>query len=406
MCRLIFKAPTAAINSLQSSLTDLGPAAKTAKTGLAKMTANFAAKPFPERAFITTALWTASRNIGSFANAKEDPMGAVVGAVNIVASFAAVFGPTGMLVSAGISFFAGILSMFGKGPQRKSVGEIVREQIDDALKDFEDKSLTDKAQGAIEALSHSKAFLDGVASTGDTISDSEANSLSSHVPAYYGIEFMATLSSVIRRLINNNNVKEAKKCLKYIELYATMATIKDLTLQQFATLLPDSHKNIRFGIYAVQESLREGQASLFGFLYKSEVGNKILPYFDPDIYIITDKYMSKLSKIPNYDRRLAGTYCLTYKSETKSMTFVSSPKQFAFKHPFVTVKPGNNCFWKLVPHGKSLFSIVNRRNCAKDKKNCGSMLSFEERHGGSNTRVNIDHENPVLWEIMGGKQKR
>ena len=394
------------MNSLRGSLTDLGSAGAPAKKGLGRLVESWKQKPVNERAFITNALWSVSANLHSFANAKEDPMGAVLGAVNMVSSFAAVFGPTGMLVSAGISFFAGILSMFGKGPQRKSVGEIVREQIDDALKDFEDKSLTDKAQGAIEALTHSKAFLDGVASTGDMISDSEATSLSSHVPAYYGIEFMATLSSVIRRLINNNNVKEAKKCLKYIELYATIATIKDMTLQQFAALVPPSQKQILFGVYAVQESLREGQASLFGFLYKSEVGNKILPYFDPDIYIITDKYMSKLSKIPNYDRRLAGTYCLTYKSETKSMTFASSPKQFAFKHPFVTVKPGNNCFWKLVPHGKSLFSIVNRRNCAKDKKNCGSMLSFEERHGGSNTRVNIDPENPVLWEIMGGKQKR
>ena len=114
------------------------------------MTANWKAKPFPERAFITTALWTASRNIGSFANAKEDPMGAVVGAVNIVASFAAVLGPTGMLVSAGISFFAGILSLFGKGPKRKSVGEIVREQINDALAKFYDQSLTDETQGAIQ----------------------------------------------------------------------------------------------------------------------------------------------------------------------------------------------------------------------------------------------------------------
>ena len=91
-------------------------------------------------------------------------MGTVIGAVNIVASFAAVLGPTGMLVSAGISFFAGILSMFGNKPQKqKSVGEIVREQIDDALDQFYDQSLTDEAQGVTEAMTHSKAFLSGVA---------------------------------------------------------------------------------------------------------------------------------------------------------------------------------------------------------------------------------------------------
>ena len=372
------------------------------------MTANWAAKPFPERAFITTALWTASRNLGSFANAKEDPMGAVIGAVNIVASFAAVLGPTGMLVSAGISFFAGILSMFGKKPQKqKSVGEIVREQIDDALDQFYDQSLTDEAQGAIEAMTHSKAFLDGVASTGNIISDSEANSLSSHVPVYYGITFMSKLSAIIRRLIRGNDPKEARKCIKYIELYTTIATIKDMTLQQFATLLPASHENIRFGIYAVQESVRQGQASLFGFLYQGDFANKIMPYYDPDMSPVTDTYLKKVLKLklPNYGYNgVIGTHCFTPGRGTKSLTFSSSTKRYAEKHPYATLGTVKSCFWKVVPHGNWLYSIVNRRNCPEDYY-CGALLSFDGI-GDGKARVTIDHEDPVLWEIVGTHQKR
>ena len=301
--------------------------------------------------------------------------------------------------TAAINSLEGILSLFGKGPKRKSVGQIVREQINDALAKFYDQSLTDEAQGAIEAMRHSKAFLDGVTSTGNTISDSEANSLSTHVPVYYGITFMSKLSTIIRRLINNNDVKEAKKCLKYIELYTSIATIKDMTLQQFATLLPDSHENIRFGIYAVQKSLRDGQASLFGFLYQADLANKIMPYFDPDISAVTDTYLKQILKLKlsNYDASISGNYCLTPGRGTQSMTYSSSNKRFAKDRPYATLGTGNNCFWKIIPHGNWLYSIVNRYNCPKDR-NCGALLSFDDI-GNGKARVTIDHEDPVLWEM-------
>ena len=382
----------------------MGGIANRAKTGMTEMTDKWGQKTLEQRIFLTTALNTAASNIPKFANAGEDPMGAVVAAVNIAASFASMMGPTGMLVGTAMNFISGFLSLFGKGKKQKSVGEIVREQIDEALDAFYDKTLTDEAQGAVEAMRHSKSFLDGVASTGNMISDSEANSLSAHVPVYYGVDFMSKLGVVIRRLVKGNNVKEAKKCLKYIELYCTIASLKDITLQQFANLLPESHSNIRAGIYAHLNSLRRGQALLFKFLYESDLGGKIMPYFDPDVSGITDVYLDKVLGVPNYSRALAGTYCFTPGQGSDSMTWATGTRGFKPDRPYATLGSGNNCFWKVVPHAHWLFTIVNKKNCPNDKY-CGALLSFDGL-GDGKTRVTIDHEDPVLWEISGNHQKR
>ena len=365
---------------------------------------NWGQKSNDDRNSITSALNTAAAQIPKFANAKDDPVSAIAAAVSMGASFVSLAGPTGALVSVAMNFIAGILSLFGKGPKKKSVGEIVREQIDEALEVFYDKTLSDEAQAAVNAMRHSKSFLDGVASTGDMISDSEANSLSSHVPVYYGVEFMSKLSVVIRRLVQENKAKDAKKCLKYIELYCQLAALKDMALQQFASLLPNSHKNIRAGVYGMMDALRDGQAVLFEFLYKSDLGNKIMPYFDPDFSIISDVYLDKVLKIRNYDRWLAGTYCFTPGGQTKSMTWSSEVGALSEDRPYATLGTGNNCFWKVVPHGNWLFSIVNRKNCPDDRY-CGALLSFDGL-GDGKARVTIDHEDPVLWLIGGTQQKR
>ena len=396
------------MNSLQGSLTDLGSAGAPAKKGLGRLVESWKQKPVNERAFITNALWSVSANLHSFANAKEDPMGAVIGAVNIAAALAAAFGPVGMIVSGGISVFAGILSLFGKAPQKqKSVGEIVREQIDEALDKFYDQSLSDEAEGAIEDMTLSKVFLDAITSRGKMIDDTQAIALASHVPVYRGMKFMSKLGAVIRRLARENNPKEAKKCIKFIELYTTIATLKDITLLQMSVLVPESHEDIRTGIRALRQSLLGAQASLFGFLYQGDLANKIMPYFDPDMSPVTDTYLKKVLKLklPNYGYNgVIGTHCFTPGRGTKSLTFSSSTKRYAEKHPYATLGTVKSCFWKVVPHGNWLYSIVNRRNCPEDYY-CGALLSFDGI-GDGKARVTIDHEDPVLWEIVGTHQKR
>ena len=177
-------------------------------------------------------------------------------------------------------------------------------------------------------------------------------------------------------------------------------------MQQTAALLPDSHGNIRAGVIGVLNSLREAQASLFGFLYQADLANKIMPYFDPDISAVTDTYLKQVLKLKlsNYDASISGNYCLTPGRGTQSMTYSSSNKRFAKDRPYATLGTGNNCFWKIIPHGNWLYSIVNRYNCPKDR-NCGALLSFDDI-GNGKARVTIDHEDPVLWEIVGTHQKR
>ena len=377
--------------------------------GMNQMTSNWQAKPFAEKAFVVNALGAAARNLGAFANAKKDPMGAVVGAVNIVASFAGILGPSGMIISVGLSFLSGVLSLFGKkGSKPKSVGQIVEEKITEALDDYYDQSLSDEAQGSIYAMRHSKAFLDGVSSYGEVLSDIEAVSLSTHVPVYKGVRFMGKLSAVIGRLVENNQPKDAKRCLKYIELYSTMATMKTMILQELASLLPDSHKNIRVGIYANLRSLQGAQKRLLSFLFEGDPKNKIMPYFDPDSNPVTNAYMLKVLKVDDYERSLAGTYCIRPArgySRNWNLAWSTKDERLSEDRPYVTVlSRGSNCYWKIVPHGKDLYSIVNTNRCPHDEY-CGALLSYDEPEKGE-TRVTIDLEDPVLWKITGTNVKR
>ena len=392
----------------------MGSISGPATAGMNQMTSNWNTKPFAEKAFAVNALSTAARNIDLFANAKNDPMGAVVGAVNIVASFAAVIGPSGMILSVGFSFLSGLFSLFGKKAKKpKSVGQIVKETIDNALDDFYDQSLSDEARGTIEAMRHSKAFLDGVSSSGELISEGEAMALGTHVPVYRGLKFMGTLATVIGRLVGNNRPKDAKRCIKYIELYCTMATLKSMILQEFGALLPESHKNIRLGVFATHRSLLDDQMRLMGFLYSGDTANKIMPYYDPDSSPVTDAYLLKMLKVNDYDRSLTGTYCIKpaegpYKNW--NLAWSTSHERYSKDRPYATVVSGSGyCYWKIVPHGKNLYSIVNTRRCPNDQY-CGALLSYDEQFfkqtNERTTKVTLDLEDPVLWKISGTNVKK
>ena len=331
-------------------------------------------------------------------------------AINIVSLLVAMTGPTGMIFSVGISFIGGIISLFGKSPgNEKPVSEIVREQIDEALATFYDQQLSDKAEGAITALSHSKAFLDGVINSGQKLTKDEITALSSLVPVYYGVEFMGELAAKIRKLTEANEVKNAKKTLKYIELYCTMAAIKVMTLQLFASVLPDSFRSIRSGVLAQLNTMNVVQTNLLKFLFEPDFDSKIMPFFDPEVSVTTDAYLRKVLKLPDYDRSLAGTYCLTPKRQeiqpgaTLAWTPPNShlPKS---SNPYATVSHGSeNCFWKVIPHARSLYSIINTKGCP-DGRYCGAMLAVEP-YGNGKARATIDH-NPALWKLAGKRRSK
>jgi hypothetical protein len=126
----------------------LGSKATGAKNGLGSLKSQWNDISFGDRAVITQTLQAAASNIDKFANAGDDPLGAVQGALNMVAQFAALAGPTGQIISVALSFVSGFLSLFGAGGKKeKSVGEIVREEIDAALDQFYENSLSNQASG-------------------------------------------------------------------------------------------------------------------------------------------------------------------------------------------------------------------------------------------------------------------
>ena len=140
-------------------------------------------------------------SIEKFGNAGEDPLGAIKGAVDIIASIAGYFGPTGQLVSMGLGFVSALLGLFGKGPKPKSLGQVVREQIDEALSKYQDERLRAQAQGLVRAFQESKAYLNGAAMSGNILTTVEMQMAAIRVPITQGAEFMGELASIIRNWI-------------------------------------------------------------------------------------------------------------------------------------------------------------------------------------------------------------
>ena len=177
-----------------------------------------------------------------------------------------------------------------------------------------------------------------------------------------------------------------------------MAILKDAILQQMAALIPDSHSNLRKGVYAVQNSLRESANKLFKFLYESEIGNNVIPYFDPDKYDLTDAYMSEVLEIESYDRSMAGRYFLSVRVKDTNLRlgYEKNVPLVAHVDQGVHLLSGGNYYWKLVPHGKNLFSIVNRHNCPDDDL-CDALLTWTG--SGGEHFVTIEHNDPALWEF-------
>ena len=144
----LFTVPSSTLTRLNNGFAKIGDKASGAKQGLINLESKWNNIPFGDRAVVTQTLQSAASNIEKFANAGDDPLGAVRGAIDMVAQFAALAGPKGQIVSIALSFVSGFLSLFGSGgKQQKSVGQIVREEIEEALAEHYEKSLSNEAQG-------------------------------------------------------------------------------------------------------------------------------------------------------------------------------------------------------------------------------------------------------------------
>ena len=353
---------------------------------------------------MTQTLQSAASNIEKFAKAGDDPIGAVQGALNMVGQFAALAGPTGQIVAVALSFVSGFLSLFGiGGKKKKSIGQIVREEIDEALAQFYEQDLSNQARGIAKTFDVSKAYVDRLAQSGNKLTVAQAGSLERNVPLYLGLEFMGTLSSEIERLLRANKRNEAKKTLRYIELYAKMAVLKDVIMQEVATLLPDELEPNRQAMFAAQNVLRGQQKELLQFLragrFDKSHNKMAVNYFDPDVNPVTDAYMTAVLKIPDYDRSMAGIWCLTPVIYGKRELPITWLRVLRTSRPYITLK-NEGCFWKLIPHGNYLYTVVNTYR-GPEYDYYGQYLSFDRSSGCLTVNEDAD-----LWEIYGVDQKR
>ena len=131
-----------------------------------------------------------------------------------------------------------------------------------------------------------------------------------------------------------------------------------------------------------------------------------LNYFDPDVSPFTDSYLTKVLKVPDYDRSMAGRWCLTPHISGQKLNPITwaTDENSLMKdgHPYITTAI-ENCHWKLIPHGNNLYTVQNIYKCPKYGY-CGQYLSFDIL-SGEDSRVTLK-TYADLWEICGVRQKR
>ena len=185
-----------------------------------------------------------------------------------------------------------------------------------------------------------------------------------------------------------------------------MAILKDMIMQEAATLLPIDLEPNRQALLAAQESIRDQQKQLIRFLRQGKIGKMVLNYFDPDVSPFTDSYLTKVLKVPDYDRSMAGRWCLTPHISGQKLNPITwtTDENSLMKdgHPYITTAI-ENCHWKLIPHGNNLYTVQNIYKCPKYGY-CGQYLSFDIL-SGEDSRVTLK-TYADLWEICGVRQKR
>ncbi len=306
-------APSLAQTKLSSAFNEIGSEANAAKTGLARLNEKWNELSSDDRSSLVKAFQTSAAQFEKFTRADEDPVGAVIATIDIVSQFTALAGPTGQIVSVALSFVSGFLSLFGIGKSKATkpdISKIIRKEIDDALDKYYEKVLQDQVAGTLHNFVISKAYVDSLSRSGGKLTKHQALTLQTNVPLWSGLTFLGKLEFRIRELLDKNERKSASKLLTYVELYTRIASLKDLILLQSITLLPDQRNQA--ALLAAQLALRNKQKKLLEFLFNAKVNSKMaVRYFDPDLYPVTDKYLSSLLKVPDFDRSMAGVWCIT-----------------------------------------------------------------------------------------------
>lgn len=347
-----------------------------------------------EQSNIQSTLDVVASSIESFANAKDNPVGAIQGAMNIIGSISSNFGPMGQLVGMGLGFVSSLLGLFGAGPEPVPLTEVVGKEVRKALEEYHDRNLRNEADGVINALSEIKGYLDGFARAGINGSVSIAAVRS---PITLGAKFVGKLISTIEQMFEENKANEARKCLRYLEIYTRITALRDLIFTQ-SIAISDNEKDIH-GLIGTRDIIRETTKGLLKKIYHVNYDSKILPYFDPDYYPTTDAYARAMFDLGKYDRSLANSlYCLYHANYNKELSWDRYPKEFRVSgKPYTTLysRDNDNCFWKLVPHGQNAYSIVNRYKCDKGYAYCGALLTI------TGELVTIEHDDPMLWQILG-----
>ncbi|KXJ09513.1 hypothetical protein AC249_AIPGENE17837 [Exaiptasia diaphana] len=141
------------ITAVRTKLTAFsGPLSSRAKDSLSSLDAKWYDLSDDTKQGAIDTLGVISSNIEVFGNAGEDPIGAIRGAIDMVASITINFEPKGQLASVAQGFVSAVLGLFGKGPKPKPLGQVVREQIDEALEQYREKELVRRKDGTTERV--------------------------------------------------------------------------------------------------------------------------------------------------------------------------------------------------------------------------------------------------------------
>lgn len=288
---------------IQSSLTDL-------KTKWKTLTA-------ADRTGVGKVLTTIVGNIDKFGDSGSNPVGAIQGAINIVGSVSSLFGPTGQLVSIGLSFISGLLGLFGKGPKPKPIAEVVREQIDQALAKYRFETLTDKGKALIDVYQRSLSYLDGPFKKEGPINKDDIKVAACRVQLDQGNAFIDELGGVIKKMFEANKADEAKKCIVACELYAQLAALKDMVMTQMLTMSSGVMEGDASGLLSSLETHRQLAKNVLEPLFTADYTSKIVPYFDPDVSVATGAYATGVLNIGKYPGALSGMHCLSSLGKVK-----------------------------------------------------------------------------------------
>lgn len=233
--------------------------------------------------------------------------------------------------------------------------------------------------------------------------------------------FISTTDSVIDKLydnietmITNNNATDGKRFLAYVELYVKLETVRQIYLYHALSLVSRRYQAGQRFIRKILNKIDQiHQRSKFCAepVYNHHNESKFMAYYDDEEYKVLSAYMEKRFQWPirrhHHYWLFPGLSCIgmydDYSGKTHSYwKFINSP---AIDHPYFSSHGAKPCEWRVVSHGKKLYSIVNKNGCPNGPW-CNAFLSIDKPLNSDRPIVSIKHNEPVLWEFrrtpMGG----